>query len=158
MDIDNVSINEIRISLELQKDCFSCLSQKVVFQLKEPPLSAMKRKWNILTDDHGPTNSNSSPRGSKPPIHSSYFGSLSFWNRSVSVVQTFLIGVEGVPPIPPFVSRSLILFKDPNAAPHSSFVLPTAVLGFRRRSLPRFQELWNIGLTVLHKYRQIISP
>lgn len=140
----NITFDEIRMPLDLFIHRSARFSQEAKAWLKGPSHHAMDRKVNNPTGDHSPTISCSIYRRSWATYHNAHSGHFPFQNTLLPAMFPSPISVEGVSPIPFTASDSPALFEDKRATLRGGLVSMSPVFRFRRRSLPRFQELRTI--------------
>lgn len=102
----------------------------------------------ILTNDHGPTDSNLSYRRSPSIYHIAHTGPLHFPNTPLSAVSQLLIGVKSLLTISRTVIDCLVVVQDPSKTLSQSLGAYCPMFRFRRRSLPRIQE-WEIIVLII---------
>lgn len=115
MDDTDLTFDNIKKSLELLEHCSICLSQEGDARLKGPTCSALDRKLNIPTQDHGPFNPNNSFRRSSA-TYLTYISGPHFFSITLFLaIPLSSINLEGDPPIPSTVSNFPALFQDSSA-------------------------------------------
>lgn len=141
----DLTCNEISLPLELIKGSIVCLSQEVKARLKQTSCSDMNCKMKRATDNHGPTDSISSYRGSSSIYPIAHFEPLSYTNSFFANIPLPSISAEGAPPIASTVSNYSALRKYSSGTLLRS--LGSFVPAFRPRIFfsPRFLVFWIIA-------------
>lgn len=145
------------ISLNLPKNRPVYLSQKVDARLKGLLCLDMDTRVDIPTNDERHCNCNTSFRRLSTTYPTTHSRPRTFPNTPFLTIPPPPINVEGAQPIPSTVSDSPTLFQEPSATSHGCLVPIFPVIRFRRRSVPRCQQLWIYQFPRLLNAMQVIS-
>lgn len=91
----DLTFDSIRTSLHLLKHRSIHLSLEIDARLEGPPRFAMDSKIDILTDNHGPSNSSTNLRLSSATYHTARFRTLPFPNTPFTTISPPSIGEGG---------------------------------------------------------------
>lgn len=99
MHSSDQTFEDIMMSLDLLEQCFASICQEVDIWVEGLPCPAMEHKMDILTDDHGASNSKTNLRFHWLPTKRHVPDGSSFPITLFFAIPSPLIEVKGVPPI-----------------------------------------------------------
>lgn len=140
-----LTLDDIQISLNLDKHRSVCLSQQVAARPEGPSGPAMDRKIDIPPSDHGSSNSDTFFRRSSGTNQTAHFGPISSPNILFPPLPPTPIGVEGVSPNVSLYLTLRPLFETQAWPPRCHLVSIAPVFKFGSRSMPLFQKTWLIS-------------